>query len=151
MPKVADKPAFRPFPMSDAAAARAFAQVPELVALAEPRLFDAGAVTSIADAATPRDVVITSQPILYSPEPGAEFVVLTGKAQDMVFVVALYPLRDDKYRLASSFLMPKETAATALAYRPGERRLSWTSCWGCPGREGLVTVLSDHRVRIVQR
>jgi hypothetical protein len=38
----------------------------------------------------------------------------------------------------------------ALAYRPAERTLFWTSCWMCPGETGHVSVREDHHIVIVQ-
>jgi hypothetical protein len=149
-PKVLVKPTLRPFAAGDADLARVFAELPELAPLAAPRLEDAAAAARVADAGAPRDVVFTGQPVLFSPEPGAEVVVVAGHAATTAFVVALYPLRGEKFRLASSFLMPKEAAPVALAYRPADKKLFWTTCWGCPGKEGQVVVLGDHRVRVVQ-
>ena len=43
-----------------------------------------------------------------------------------------------------------EVAPVALAYRPAERTLWWTSCWQCPGETGHVSIREDHHVVIVQ-
>jgi hypothetical protein len=95
-------------------------------------------------------ITFSSQPMLWSPEPGQQVLVVVARGKAVSFVAAWWVLPDGAYRLASTFLMMGEIAPVALAYRPGERTLWWTSCWQCPGETGHVSVRDDHHVVIVQ-
>ena len=130
------------------------AQAPELSKLGpELRLFDpadANAVTGRTQA--PREgLTFTTQPVLWSPDPGVEVLVVTGRSKTASFVLALYPLPSGKYRTGSYFLMLGDVAPVALAFNPGKRReLQWTTCWGCAGETGGVSFREDRRIVIVQ-
>jgi hypothetical protein len=95
-------------------------------------------------------VTFSSQPLLWSPEPGQQVLVVVARGKAVSFVAAWWILPDGGYRLASTFVMMGEIAPVALAYRPAERTLWWTSCWQCPGETGHVSVREDHHVVIVQ-
>ena len=97
-------------------------------------------------------ITFTTNPVLWSPEPGAEILVATGRSKSMSFVVALWTLPEDRYRFASTFLMVNDLSPVALAYEPSKKnQLLWTSCWGCSGEQGSVSYrLEEHRVVIVQ-
>jgi hypothetical protein len=148
MPPIEKKPAFRPVAREAVDLVRLFADLPELASTTEPRLFDASAAGGIADAG-PRDLTFTTSPLLFSPEPGTELLVVAGRGASSSFVVALHVLRGGKHRLAAAFLMPGDTSPVALAYRPDGATLAFTSCFRCPGRTGTVVVENDHRVRII--
>jgi formylglycine-generating enzyme required for sulfatase activity len=131
-----------------------FAKVPELARVApDVKFFDPGDANGIVNRSTGshEGVTFTESPVLWSPEPGAELLVVVGHAKSSSFVVALYPLPEGKYRLASSFLMQNDLSPVALAF-DGHRRkeLIWTSCWSCAGDQGHVSLRDDHRVVIVQ-
>jgi len=95
-------------------------------------------------------VTFSSQPILWSPEPGQQVLVVSAHGKAASFVAAWWLLPDGGYRLASTFVMMGEIAPVALAYRATERTLWWTSCWQCPGETGHVSVREDHHIVIVQ-
>ena len=95
-------------------------------------------------------IVFSSQPILWSPEPGRQVLVVAAHGKTASFVAAWWVLPEGGYRLASTFVMLGEVAPVALAYRPAERTLWWTSCWQCPGETGHVSIREDHHVVIVQ-
>ncbi len=95
-------------------------------------------------------ISFTTQPVLWSPEPGQQVLVVVARGKTASFVAAWWVLPDGGHRLASSFVMLGEVAPVALAYRPTERTLWWTSCWQCPGETGHVSVRDDHHVVIVQ-
>jgi hypothetical protein len=92
----------------------------------------------------------TPQPVLWSPEPGAQVLVVTGRAKEGSFVAAWWPLGDGRYALASTFVMLGEIAPVALVYRQPERALWWTTCWQCKGETGHLDLRDDHSVVIVQ-
>jgi hypothetical protein len=95
-------------------------------------------------------ITFSSQPLLWSPEPGQQVLVVAARGKAVSFVAAWWVLPAGHYRLASTFVMMGEIAPVALAYRPAERTLWWTSCWQCPGETGHVSVRDDHHVVIVQ-
>ena len=95
-------------------------------------------------------VSFSSQPILWSPEPGQQVLVVAARGKAVSFVAAWWVLPGGGYRLASTFVMMGEIAPVALAYRSTEKTLFWTSCWQCPGETGHVSVREDHHVVIVQ-
>ena len=92
----------------------------------------------------------TPQPVLWSPEPGAQVLVVVGRAKEGSFVAAWWPLGDGRYRLASTFVMLGEVAPVALVYRQPGRTLWWTTCWRCKGETGHLNLRDDHSVVIVQ-
>ena len=149
------KPTFRKANIDASKVSTIFAALPELARIgSDVRLFDPndGSYLLRSDAPHP-GITFTTQPLLYSPEAGLELLVATGATKGASFVVALYVLPDDAYRVASSFLMLHDLAPVALAYDANARdkRLVWTSCWQCPGEEGFVSVREDRRVVIVQK
>jgi hypothetical protein len=95
-------------------------------------------------------IAFSSQPLLWSPEPGQQILVVAARGKAASFVAAWWLLPGGGYRLASTFVMMGEIAPVALAYKPAERTLWWTSCWQCPGETGHVSVREDHHVVIVQ-
>ncbi|MGO9835380.1 MAG: hypothetical protein ACLP1X_14295 [Polyangiaceae bacterium] len=113
--------------------------------------FDPGDTQFLSRSKADREgVTFTTLPIVWNPEAGAELLVLTGHGRAASFVAAWWILPGGEYRLASSFVMLGEVAPVALAYRPEERTLYWTSCWQCPGETGHVSLREDHHVVIVQ-
>jgi len=95
---------------------------------------------------------VSGDPILWSPEPGTEIVIATGRAKGGAFVVALHQLPDGKYRLASSMVFANEQGPVVLAYQSNlKREVLWSMSWGAPGEGGAISYRDDHRVVIVQR
>ncbi len=117
----------------------------------EASFFDPGDTQFLVRSKADREgVSFTTLPLVWNPEPGAELLVVTGHGKAASFVAAWSLLPGGGYRLASSFVMLGEVAPVALAYKPEERTLSWTSCWQCPGETGHVSWREDHHVVIVQ-
>src|SRR5439155_18286497 len=85
--------------------------------------------------ASPADTegfTLTTSPLLWNPAPGEEIVVVLGHAAKDSFIVALYRLPDNRYRLASSLLLVNDAGPFVVAYHPEVReRLVWSSCWKC--------------------
>ena len=95
---------------------------------------------------------LTTSPLLWNPAPGEEVVVVLGRSAKDSFIVALYKLPDNRYRLASSLLLVNDLGPFALAYHPEVReRLLWSSCWKCAGEGGAVSLRDGRRVIIVQQ
>ncbi len=136
------------------------ASAPELARIAParvgaPRFFkdtEASEVTDKAKSPPGASITITTEPILWSPEAGAELLVVTGKSRGGAFVVAFHVLPNDKYRLASSMIFANEQGPIVLAYQGNLRReILWSMSWGAAGEGGAVSYRDDHRVVIVQR
>jgi hypothetical protein len=143
---------FRKSNLEPDAIARLVAASPELARVGtDAALFDPGDKPYLTRSkADQTDVTFTTLPLLWSPEPGAEFLVAAGHGKAGSFVAAWWPLPSGEYRLASSFVMIGEVAPVALAYKRTERTLWWTSCWQCPAETGHVSLRDDHRVVIVE-
>jgi formylglycine-generating enzyme required for sulfatase activity len=96
--------------------------------------------------------LVTTQPLLWSPDLGEEILVVAGKGSaGSSFIAAFHRLKDDRYRLASSFVLENETPAVVLAFNGYvKNRITWSTCWGCLGEEGAITYRPDRRVVIEQ-
>ncbi|MEO7096139.1 MAG: SUMF1/EgtB/PvdO family nonheme iron enzyme [Polyangiales bacterium] len=146
---------FRKTTLSPAALTAIFAQLPELARLRNaPHPFrDSDVATVTEKAKSPPDgVTLTVDPIVWSPVPGEQLLVATGKSKGGAFVVALHMLPDHKFRVASSMIFASEQGPIVLAYQGNlKKEILWSMCWGCAGEGGAVTYRDDHRVVIVQR
>jgi hypothetical protein len=145
-------PAFRKTSLEMDELGRLVGDAPELARVdSELSFFDpqdgSYVVRSTADR---QGIVFSSQPILWSPEPGRQVLAVVARSRTGSFVAAWWVLPEGGYRLASTFVMLGEVAPVALAYRPTERTLWWTTCWQCPGETGHFSVRDDHHVVIVQ-
>lgn len=145
-------PLFRKTALEMDELARLVGEAPELARVGtELSFFDPQDGSYVARSKADREgIVFSSQPILWSPEPGQQVLVVAARGKSASFVAAWWVLPDGAYRLASTFVMLGEIAPVALAYKPTERTLWWTSCWQCPGETGHVSVREDHHVVIVQ-
>jgi hypothetical protein len=125
---------------------------PELAALGgSAALFDPGDSPYLHRSKADRDgYTITPLPVLWSPVDGTQLLVVTGRGKAGSFVAAWWPLPDGAYRLASAFVMVGEVAPVALAYRPPDRTMLWTTCWRCSGEMGHIALRDDRTVVIVQ-
>jgi hypothetical protein len=147
-------PPFRKSGIDAAALSKIVAQLPELSRFTDGvRFYDPADVANVTgrSGALHDGIAYSMTPILWSPETGTELLVATGRTKSTSFVLALYPLPHDKYRVASTFVMLNDVAPVALAYEPTNRKqLLWSSCWGCAGEQGAITVREDHKAIIVQ-
>ncbi len=136
-----------------------FATVPQLKELGqeityfkEPDDANLALARGDAGASTVPNTAFTTAPILWSPVPGEELLVVTGRARRSVFIVAFYRLPGDRYRIGSSFVLKDEKGPVVLGYNSYVRkRLSWALCWDCRGESGFVTYRDDNRVVITQK
>lgn len=145
--------------MDDAELARIVGSLPSLLAAVGPdvRFFTADIAGEIARKAKERErdpvagVIFTATPVLWNPEGTQEYLVFTGRSKHSAFIAALKLIPPTSYELVSSFVFQKEVIPVVLAYKSGTRReLTWTTCWGCPGDQGGVSIRDDHHVVIVQ-
>lgn len=159
VPEIEAKPAFRRTEMEPGELARIFAELPELKRISEGvKFYDDSDVKAVVARAGGKDdtnraegISFATAPILWSPELGVELLVASGRSKKTGFVVALWPLPQGKYRFASSFLFLDDPSPVVLAWEPSHRReLRWTTCWGCAGEQGAVSLRDDGRAVIVQ-
>jgi hypothetical protein len=135
------------------------ATIPELASLPGPIRFftepdDTATVLRRGKAKTTdlEGFTLTTSPLVWNPAPGDELLVVLGRSGRDSFVVALYQLPGDHYRLAASLVFANEKGPFALAYHAEIReRLIWSSCWKCQGEGGTVALRDGRRVVIVQQ
>src|SRR5262249_14093672 len=151
---VENKPGYHRTTLSSVQLGKIFATIPELAKLGnEIRLFDVGEINTILSRsnAGANGIQFSVAPILWTPEPGAEYLVAVGRGKQHGFIVALHPLPNDKYRVASYLLLLNDPVPLTLAYNVHNRKeLLWSACWGCAGEQGSFSVREDHHVVIVQ-
>jgi hypothetical protein len=94
----------------------------------------------------------TVAPLLWSPAPGAEILLVAARSGESTsFVAAFHVLPGNKYRLASTFTLQGEPGPVALAYSPDIKpRVHFSTCWGCPGETGKALFRKPETVVIVQ-
>jgi hypothetical protein len=152
---------FRKAELTPAQAGEMFATVPELKDLVgghevtyfkEPDDMNLALSRGDAGAGSVPNTSFTTAPILWSPVPGEEILVVAGRAQKSSFIVAFHRLPGDRYRIASSFILKDEKGPIVLGYNSYVRkRLGWALCWDCRGESGFVTYRDDNRVVITQK
>lgn len=150
---------FRKAELTPAQAAEMFATVPQLKDLGteitffkEPDDVNRALARGDAGAHSVPNTSFTTQPLLWSPVPGEEILVVTGRADKSSFIVAFYRLPGDRYRIGSSFILKGEKGPIVLGYNSYVRkRLSWALCWDCRGESGHVSYREDNRVVITQK
>jgi hypothetical protein len=159
IPAPAFQQTFRKAELTPAQAAEMFATVPQLKELGHEITFfkepdDVQHALARGDAGvhTVPNTTFTTQPLLWSPVPGEEILVVTGKAGKNAFIVAFYRLPGDRYRIGSSFILKDEKNPIVLGYNGYVRkRLGWALCWDCRGESGHVSYRDDNRVVITQK
>lgn len=149
---------FRRAEISADEVAKMLASVPTLKEVAVEVTFfkepeDPNQVLARGDAgAPPQNVTLTTSPLLWSPVPGEELLVVAGRAGKDSFVVAFHRLPGDRYRIGSSMWMKGEKGPVALGFNGYVRRkLAWATCWDCNGESGNITYRDDGRVVITQK
>lgn len=148
---------YRRAEISPAEVAKMLASVPALKDLsADVEFFkepdDPHQVLARGDGGAPPNVTLTTSPLLWSPVPGEEILVVAGHGGKDAFVVAFFRLPGDRYRLGSSLWMKGEKGPVVLGFNGYVRRkLSWATCWDCNAESGNVTYREDGRVVITQK
>lgn len=95
---------------------------------------------------------LTRGPFAWSPSPGEEVFIVSGRSEEVSLLAAVYPMPDGTFRHAASFLFAEEEAPIAiLRTRTMRTELSWTTCWMCGGENGVVRFEDDSRIVIAQR
>ena len=159
IPAPAFQQTFRKAELSPKQAGEMLATVPQLAELShevtffkEPDDIQRALSRGDAGAHSVPNTSFTTHPMLWSPVPGEEILVIAGRAQKNSFIVAFFRLPGDRYRLGSSFIMKDEKGPVVLGYNNYNRkRIPWALCWDCPGESGYVSYREDNRVVITQK
>lgn len=126
--------------------------IPELAPYAKDLAFFAEedavkAVLAKGDAGLKPGPIVTTAPVLWSPVPTEEVLVMALRAKNASIIVALYKLPEDKLRLASSLVLKDEQGPVVLSYTSfNKKRVSWSTCWECPGEHGAVELRDGKRI-----
>jgi hypothetical protein len=95
--------------------------------------------------------VITTAPVLWNPVANDEVVVMALKGRNTSLVLAFYRLPGERYRLASSLVLKDEPGPVVLSFTSFQKkRVTWSTCWECPGDQGAVELRDGRRVVVVQ-
>jgi hypothetical protein len=88
----------------------------------------------------------------WSPGPGEELWVLTGRTRDGALLALLYPLGGGRFVHAASTLIAEPDATLAIgASAQYPNQLTWTTCYACAGEGGTIRLRDDARVELVYR
>jgi len=88
----------------------------------------------------------------WSPGPGEELWVLTGRTAEGALLALLYPLPQGRFAHASSALIAEPDATLAIgASAQYPAQLTWTTCYACAGEGGTIRLRDDARVELVYR
>ncbi len=102
--------------------------------------------------ADPPHLEMGTAPVLWSPVPGEEILLVTGRAGKDSFIVAFFHLGGERYRVASTLWLKRELGPVVFVKNKFVRRkLNWTTCWKCYGDTGNITYRDDFRVVITQQ
>lgn len=157
IPSPAWQQTFRRADISPAQLTKMLASIPHMLDLASAITYfkepdDPSVVLARGDGGAPPNFTLTTSPLLWSPVPGEEILVVAGRADKDAFVVAFYRLPGDRYRIGSSLWMKGEKGPVVLGFNGYVRRkLAWATCWDCNGESGNVTYRDDGRVVITQK
>ncbi|HNS99109.1 MAG TPA: SUMF1/EgtB/PvdO family nonheme iron enzyme [Polyangiaceae bacterium] len=149
-------PTFRRAKLDASQVASMLRTVPQLADLGEVKFFqepdDVNRVVARGDAGRQGNTLTTS-PLLWSPALGEELLVMAGLgASGSSFIAAFHRLPDDRYRIASTFVLKNDPGPIVLGFNGWvKNRLTWSSCWGCIGEEGLIVHRDQGRIVIEQR
>jgi hypothetical protein len=88
----------------------------------------------------------------WSPADGEELVVVSGRSDRGALIALFHELPDGKLTHAASTVIEEKETSVALGFNAEHReQLFWTTCYDCPGEDGLVAYTDDHRVRFGYR
>ena len=88
----------------------------------------------------------------WSPSPGEELWVLSGRTSQGALLALLYPLPDGRVVHATSSVIAEPDTTLAIgssATYPNQ--LTWTTCYSCAGEGGTIRFTDDARIEIGYR
>jgi hypothetical protein len=107
-------------------------------------------VLSRGDGGVKPGPALTTSPVSWTPVPTEEVVVMALRAKTASLIVAFYHLPEDRYRLASSLVLKDELGPVVLSFTSfNKKRVSWSTCWDCPGEQGAVELKDGRRIVVV--
>jgi formylglycine-generating enzyme required for sulfatase activity len=90
--------------------------------------------------------------LVWAPADGEQAWVFAGTSGPDSLIAVLYPMPDGTFVHAASFILENEATSIAIAYGvTAPRELLWSTCWGCGGEGGAVTLKDDATIVITQR
>ena len=88
----------------------------------------------------------------WSPRAGDSTWVITGRSHGHSILVIFYRLADETFLHGQSLLLLEEDSSIAVAFTPPSRHeIQWSSCWGCPGEGGTISLQEDGTLAILYR
>lgn len=88
----------------------------------------------------------------WSPVDGEELLVVSGSSERGALIALFYVLPDGGLSHAASTVIEEKDTSVALGFNGDHReQLFWTTCYDCPGEDGLVAYTEDHQVRFGYR
>ncbi len=95
---------------------------------------------------------IADGPFAWSPARGVEYWVTSGSIGDRSLVAVLELLPSGHLRHAASLVIDDKDTSVALGTSSDHpTEVLWTTCYGCPGEGGSITLGDDGRPRFVYR
>lgn len=90
--------------------------------------------------------------LVWAPADGEQVWVIAGTSGPDSLIAVLYPMPDGTFLHAASFILENEATSIAVAYATtSQRELLWSTCWGCGGEGGAITLKDDATLVITQR
>jgi hypothetical protein len=90
--------------------------------------------------------------LVWAPTDGESVWIVAGTSGPDSLLAALYPMPDGSFLHAASFILENEAVPVVVAYGVTSRReLLWSTCWGCGGEGGAITLRDDATIVITQR
>ncbi len=96
--------------------------------------------------------IATGSLLAWSPVHGEEVWVLSGDTPEGALLIAIYPGREGPPIVIGSLLARNEHAAFVVAHKPDmPRELLFSTCWGCGGEGGALTLRDDGSIALEAR
>ena len=98
--------------------------------------------------------VWTFQPAAFawSPRPGRELWVLSGRAGTRCLIAVLEPKGERAFAHVASLVLDEPEATVAIGYSDQYRdQLVWSTCYGCAGEGGTIRSREDGRIEFAYR
>lgn len=132
--------------------------LPSLADVSETfRLFSAREIEQGLDAAHTSRVrmapwLAAGSVLEWSPVHGETVWVLSGDTPRGAMLLALYPVRDQRFILIGTMEAANEHTPFIVGYKPdAPAELLFSTCWGCGGEGGAIKLGEDARVAIEPR
>ncbi len=130
----------------------ALSDVAEIFRLFSAKELDQGLDRARTSRARMAPWVAAPSMLVWSPVHGEEVWVLSGDTPRGALLIVLYPLRDGSYTLIGSFETAQEHAPFVIGYKPdAPKELLFSTCWGCGGEGGAISLGEDARITIAPR